>query len=123
MLKYNVVRYVTLQDWDALVENTYGRIYAFQQQGYKDRGTWSFVVPEVWDSYDEAEDAEQGKPTLEEWLARGPKAPTPGRKHGYEWEDDFWWSREFYPPFESVLRDLSKRGLVEPGKYILVIDW
>jgi len=122
MLKFNTTRYVRVQDWDDLVTVTYGRRYNFQQQGYKDRGTMHFDVPEVWDGeYDEAEYLDEDMPTFAEWLARDPKTPTPNRKH--EWEDEFWWDREFYPQFESVLRDLSIRGLVEPGEYVLVIDW
>ena len=46
MLKYTNKKVVNLQDWDDLVQKTYGRPYSFQQQdGGKSRGTYEFQVP------------------------------------------------------------------------------
>ena len=46
MLKVKNVQMIDVSDWDNLVEKTYGRIYNFQQQdGCKERGTFSLTVP------------------------------------------------------------------------------
>ena len=45
-LKFTTEKVVSVQDWDKLVETTYGRPYRFQQQnGCQDRGTFLLAVP------------------------------------------------------------------------------
>ncbi len=48
MLKYRNVRFVSDSDWDDLVQETYNRPYIFQQQdGCRDRGTFTLEVPSM----------------------------------------------------------------------------
>ena len=53
MLVYTNTKIVSLQDWDELVQKTYGRPYAFQQQyGCRSRGTYTINVPDLPSYYD-----------------------------------------------------------------------
>ena len=46
MLNIKTKKIISVQDWDRLVEKTYGRIYSFQQQDdCKERQTVDIVVP------------------------------------------------------------------------------
>lgn len=45
-MKIRTEQVISVSDWDALVEETYGRPYSFQQQdGCKPRGGFHFSVP------------------------------------------------------------------------------
>lgn len=119
---------IDLQDWDALVEATYGRPYSFQQQdGCKGRGkerlTVSLDDPDDYEEDtvpDEINGDEMGV-SFKAWLARDPK-----EWNGAEGDDrwlDLFWGRNFYPTAESIGHDLLKRGLIEAGEYVIDIDW
>lgn len=131
MLKVTKEEIVKEQDWNRLVEETYGKSYNFQQQdGCQERGTYEIEVP---CDYAEEEDAnmhdsipEKINGTLmgvkfQTWLDRDPK----------EWngdkEDkmflDLFWVRSFYPNINILANDLYKRGLIKKGKYTINIDW
>ena len=46
-MRTRTVNMIELQDWDDLVEKTYGRPYSFQQQDdCKERGTHELTVPD-----------------------------------------------------------------------------
>lgn len=126
-LKIRKASVIDVQEWDALVINTYGKPYRFQQQdGCKSRGTYELTIP-----CDYAEDFpnntipeivngnEMGV-SFEAWKARDPKEWN-GKE--YDWAVDLWWDRNFYPSIEIVANDLYKRGLIEAGNYIINIDW
>lgn len=129
MLKFRTVKIINLQDWDRLVEETYGRPYNFQQQnGCQPRGTYSFSVSDNDQPYDyendtipEVVNGDKMGVSFKAWLERDPKQPLPDR------EDSFglglWWDRNFYPSIEMVIEDLRKKGLIENGDYMIEIDW
>jgi hypothetical protein len=126
MLEYDTVRMVDLQNWDGLVEETYGRTYAFQQQdGCKGRGTETFKVPcEPWD-YDndtvpEVVNGNEMGVSFKAWLARDPEQKIPEDK-GYH--TGMFWTRSFYPSLGMVAQDLYEKGLIEEGSYTINIDW
>lgn len=49
---FKQVNIIEVNDWDALVEGTYGKPYAFQQQdGCKEKGSYRISVP-IKDPYD-----------------------------------------------------------------------
>lgn len=128
MLKSTMVKTIDLDDWNTLVEETYGRPYNFQQQdGCKARGTESLTI-----AAEGAHDFENA--TIHEvvngdkmgvsfaaWLTRDPEQKVK--------EDDpdfmlrFIWQRNFYPSAEMIAQDLLARGLVEAGEYMIDIDW
>ena len=126
-MKITKVNMIEVSDWDELVEKTYGRTYAFQQQdGCKQRGTFTFNVP------DEAEDYENDTVpevinhddmgvSFKAWLERDPKQLLPGQTH--EYEVALWWERNFYPNIQMIANDLHERGLLEAGQYTIDIDW
>jgi len=78
---------ISVQDWDKLVENTYGKPYSLQQQdGCKGRGIEWIDVPDQYYDHDEEESyMNDSIPELingneygvkfKTWLARDPKAP------------------------------------------------
>lgn len=122
---------IDLQDWDALVESTYGRHYSFQQQdGCKSRGkehlTVSLDEPADYENDTVPEEVNHGDMgvSFKAWLERDPKQPLNSpdewdRKNGLS----LWWGRNFYPTVDSIAHDLCKRGLIEAGEYVIDIDW
>lgn len=124
---------IEVYDWDALVEETYGRPYSFQQQdGCKERQLVCFIVPD-----EEAEGLDCENDTLPEivnhkqmgvsfkaWLARDPKQKLSADDQ-YPLSSDvcMWWERNFYPVLEMVANDLHDKGLIEAGEYYINIDW
>lgn len=127
MLKYKNVKTIDVDDWDNLVEKTYGKIYSFQQQdGCKERQMWGITVPS--DEYDfeatempfEVNGSEEGI-SFETWLNTTPEDTA---KHfDSEWENRLFWDRNFYPEVGMVINDLHKKGLIEAGEYNIDIDW
>lgn len=126
-MKIKQVSMIDVQEWDGLVEQTYGRKYSFQQQdGCQGRGTYEIEVP-CYEGYDfvattvpeNVNDPQMGV-SFEAWLARDPKAPIEdgGTRHL-----DLWWYRNFYPAIEAVANDLHAKGLLPAGKYTINIDW
>ena len=130
MLKYNNVREVRVQDWNKLVIDTYVRPYNLQQQdGCKPRGVEALVVPSydinedeyVHKSIDETDtDGEMGV-FFEAWLERKIDKEIPNQRYSFELKT--FWHRRFYPMLQVVANDLFERGLVEQGRYLIVIDW
>ena len=129
------VTMIDVSEFDDLVQTTYGRVYSFQQQdGCKERGTYEFTVypeghknnsypPEDFenDTVPEEINGEEMGVSFKAWLARDPK----------EWNGDpedarfvnMFWERNFYPHVDAVIDDLRKRGLIQPGTYVINIDW
>ena len=127
-LKFKTEKIISVQNWDALVQKTYGRIYSFQQQdGCKDRGLFRFSVPnsETCDFennsiVEEVNGPDQGI-SFKAWLERDPKQKIPNQQ--YNWELSLFWSRNFYPEFQMVANDLNSKGLLPDGEYAIDIDW
>lgn len=119
---------IEVQDWDDLVEKTYGRPYMFQQQeGCQDRGTFQITIPV--ENYSDEFDEEIPEKVNGEimgvkfstWLTRDPKQKLKGQTNN--WENSLWWERNFYPDIQMVANDLYKKGLIEKGDYLINIDW
>lgn len=127
-LKFKTEKIISVQNWDALVQKTYGRIYSFQQQdGCKDRGLFRFSVPnsetcdfEKDSIVEEVNSPDQGV-SFKAWLERDPKQKIPNQQ--YNWELSLFWSRNFYPEFQMVANDLNSKGLLPDGEYAIDIDW
>lgn len=130
-LKIQNVKMIDVQDWDNLVQDTYGRTYSFQQQDdCQERGVVNFTVPSKYHEDEEAEMHDEIPEIIngdvmgvkfEKWLERDPKQPVGGS--GEQWMIDMWWDRNFYPCFDTVVNDLYKKGLIEAGDYAINIDW
>lgn len=127
------VKMIDCSDWDALVEETYGRPYCFQQQdGCKARGTADLTVTSnsehgydfVEETVPEIVNGEEMGVSFAAWIARDPNQKLESRD---EWDRQhglrLWWRRNFYPTAESIAHDLCKRGLLEEGEYKINIDW
>lgn len=131
MIKFSNKKVIDVSDWDKLVEETYGRIYSFQQQnGCKERGTFEISVPEEnWEdefgdceSIPEEVNGEEMGVKFDVWLARDPKQPIQGHDK-LDYNTDLWWERNFYPDVQMVANDLHKKDLIEAGEYTIDIDW
>ncbi len=121
-------KFVSVDEWDSLVESTYGKPYKLQQQdGCKDRGVDTVEVPCA-DPYDHEENeipftvnGPKMGVSFAAWIARDAAKIEP------EWEYDFcrtlWFERNFYPSLQMVANDLHAKGLLAAGKYNIVIDW
>lgn len=134
MIKTKRIEQISVQDWDELMMETYGRLYSFQQQdGCKECGTYKFTVPVISpedyenDSVPEVVNHNDMGVSFSAWLARDPKQPLDGDGTGEatseQWEIDLWWARNFYPHVDIVIDDLYKRGLLPAGEYSIDFDW
>jgi hypothetical protein len=131
MIKYETKRIISVQDWDELVSETYGKPYSLQQQdGCKERQVENITVPdlEAWDfendTIPEEVNGDEMGVSFKSWLARDPKQPLNtgddwDRKHGVR----LFWERNFYPALGIIINDLHKKGLIEAGEYGIDIDW
>lgn len=119
---------ISVQDFDQLVIDTYGKPYSFQQQDdCKERQRVKVTVPEEC-SYEyenetvpEVINGEEMGVSFKAWLARDPK------EWGGKSEDarfiDMFWERNFYPEVQMILNDLHQKGLIDTGSYTIDIDW
>lgn len=121
------VQSISLDAWDKLVEKTYGRVYAFQQQdGCKARGTRKITVPVENpddfpnDDLPEIINSDQLGVSFKAWLARDPKQVVLDEDEDYT---KLFWERNFYPSLDMVVNDLHAKGLLPAGKYVINIDW
>jgi len=135
-LKINTIQTISSQDWDRFVEEVYGRPYSFQQQdGCRGRRTHRLTVSEPTED-DEPDDFENNTVpeevnhpemgvSFKAWLDRDPKKPLSGTGNDskHSWSLNLWWNRNFYPSIEMVAEDLRKKGLLEEGEYMIIIDW
>jgi hypothetical protein len=126
-LKTKKTQVVQVQDWDDLVQETYGKIYSFQQQDdCKDRGTIFINIPSEPcdfenDTVPEVINGEEMGVSFKAWLERDPN----------EWNGivshrsfiQLFWTRNFYPDVQMIANDLHARGLVDAGEYAIEIDW
>lgn len=111
-LKYTEKRIISDDNWDSFVQAIYKRPYCFQQQdGCKERGIYTFKVPQNGTEDRNQEDYEYGVP-FEEWLAADSKDMS-----------EMKWHREFFPDITMIIEDLYSEGLIEAGNYIINIDW
>ena len=126
MINYKTLKVISVQDWNKLVRETYGRPYNFQQQeGGQDRGLRHITIPEQDDDggmNDEiplhTQHEEMGV-KFQVWLSRDPEKLI----GTYPWETELWWDRQFYPDLQTVANDLHEKGLIEAGDYSIEIDW
>ena len=134
MIKIKDVKVITTQDWDGLIQDTYGKVYNFQQQeGCKSRGTFTLDIPSEYDNDAEMNDSIPEEVNGEEmgvkfdvWLARDPKQPLKDERDDRvqeQWTIDLFWERNFYPDIYTVANDLYTKGLIDKGKYMIEIDW
>ena len=131
MLKYTNRKTVDVSDWDNLVSETYGRPYCFQQQdGCKDRGSFSFEVPSKWGTEDYENDTvpeivnhNKMGVSFKAWLERDPEQPLSNKDDQNSFGLGLWWDRNFYPHVDMVIDDLYKKGLIEKGNYTIDINW
>lgn len=121
---------IEVQDWDKLVEETYGRPYSFQQQdGCQPRGTHEFTVPDeaydedMNDSIPEEVNGDEMGVKMAVWLARDPKQKLSDPDDQADYCLSLFWERNFYPDFQTVANDLHAKGLLEAGDYTINIDW
>jgi hypothetical protein len=127
MIKFQNKQVISVQDWDDLVVNTYGRPYSFQQQdGCKDRGNVSITIPSSADDYEkdtipEKINGSQMGVSFKAWLARDPNEWSVKPQQDYHL--DLFWSRNFYPNVQMVANDLHAKGLIPAGNYDIEIDW
>lgn len=130
MLNIKNEKVIDLQDWDELVQETYGRIYDLQQQdGCQERKRIHITIPDVAfdfenDSVPEIVNDPKMGVSFKAWLARDPNQPLDSpdewdRKHGLS----LWWNRNFYPELQTVANDLHARRLITEGDYVIDIDW
>ncbi len=126
-IKSENVKLINERDWSELVSAVYGRPYRFQQQeGCRDLGTYyRFTAPPPYtddeymnDEVQESLHSEKKGVKFKVWLGRN-VAETFAKKSTM----DIWWKRVFYPDVNAVVNDLYKMGWIEPGNYIICIDW
>jgi len=125
-IKTKTRQIIDCNDFDELVEKTYGKVYCFQQQDdCKGRGVEHFSVPcesydeEMHDSIPEIINGEKMGVKFKTWLARDTKQPFANGRS----DISIFWERNFYPDFGTLINDLHEKGLIDAGKYTIEIDW
>lgn len=127
-MKIKTIKQIDLSEWDGLVEQTYGKIYSFQQQdGCQPRGIVDITVPSNY-----AEDFENTEipfevngyemgVSFETWLNTTPEETL--KYFQNDFENRLFWDRNFYPSIDMIINDLYSKGLLEEGEYQINIDW
>jgi hypothetical protein len=107
------VKLISETEFSRLVSETYGRPYQLQQQGdmmgqdtmirvtVPDDGKWGCIGDEE---------------RFQEWKARDVTEPM-------DYTERLWWLRDFYPPFNEVLDDLHRQGILPQGDYVIHVWW
>lgn len=126
-MKTTEAKVVQVQEWDSIVEKTYGKPYAFQQQdGCKERGIFRITIPDETEDFkrdtvpEEVNHKDMGV-SFSAWLKRDPK--TPLKKETSKYSLVLWWERNFYPDVHMIANDLCEKGIIEKGNYVIEIDW
>jgi hypothetical protein len=127
-MKIKTIKQIDIDEWDGLVEQTYGKIYSFQQQdGCQPRGIVNITVPSNYvEDFENTEipfevNGEEMGVSFETWLNTTPEET---RKHFKEdYQNRLFWDRNFYPSIDMIINDLHSKGLLEEGKYQINIDW
>ena len=129
MIRTKTKQVIDLDDWDRLVQQTYGKPYSFQQQdGCKDRQMVDITIPDQAYDYennsvpDEVNGDKMGV-SFEAWLARDPKEWNGDPGDSAQWCINLFWERNFYPDVQMIANDLHSKGLIESGEYSIEIDW
>lgn len=130
MINFETVKVISVQEWDKLVVETYGRPYTLQQQdGCMERQRLGIKVPD--EAYDfenntipEVVNGEEMGVSFKSWLERDPNQKLDTKD---DWDRDhglgLWWGRNFYPDLQMVANDLHEKGLIPAGEYEINIDW
>ena len=127
MTKFKTVTVINVRDWDDLVKETDGKPYAFQQQdGCKERQTVTLKAPCKGcdfknDTIPEEVNGKEMGVSFKAWLARDPKQPIEGQK--YDYQNNLFWERNFYPDVSMIVNDLHTKGLIPTGEFAIEIDW
>ena len=127
-MKTKKVEMIEVSDWDALIKETYGMPYSFQQQGgCQPRGLVYIQIPDEADDYENTDmpeivnyEDERGV-SFATWLSRDPK--TLLTNNSCKFSLSLWWERNFYPELQTIANDLCEKGLIKKGYYAIEIDW
>ena len=129
-MKIKNIKQITVQEWDKLVEETYGKIYSFQQQDdCKERGVETIIVPvEDPEDFENTEipfevNGEEMGVSFETWLNTTPEDTSKHFNSDFQWKNRLFWDRNFYPHVDMIINDLYSKGLIEEGEYQIKIDW
>ncbi len=130
MLKVKKRNQISVNDWDNLVSETYGKPYSFQQQdGCKERGVETIYVPvKTPEDYETTKipfevNGEEMGVSFETWLNTNPEDTVKYFDSRFNWQNNLFWDRNFYPHVDMIINDLYKKGLLEEGEYDIKIDW
>ncbi len=130
MLKISNRQFVEVNDWDELVSKTYGKPYSFQQQdGCKERGVEEINTDDEWlEDFENTEipfevNGEEMGVSFQTWLDTDPEDTKKHFNPNFSWQNNMFWDRNFYPHASMIAKDLCAKGLLEPGAYIINIDW
>jgi hypothetical protein len=107
-LKIQNIKLVDCFELDELATRTFGRRYSSLESGNGEYNNGSVEFVSVPDRY-----PYQGDLTVEQWLAT--PLPDQGPPH-YGQEYDL-------PSVRTVMDELGKRGIIEPGEYAVHLHW
>lgn len=114
-LKSETIQRIEESDFSDLVQAVYKRPYRLQQSS--ELGQYEYLTLEVEElsQFDDETLAEVDR-EINEWVnSKLPKLE--GRAL------ELWWQRENAPDLEALVIDLTIRGHLKPGEYILTVWW
>ncbi len=128
MIKVREIKLIDCYDLDALVIETYGKPYCFQQQeGYRPKGLFYIEVPsnencedEMYESIPETLFTDKMGVKFDEWLKRD--ASLNCADYDSLLDVKLWWERHFYPSIYTLVNDLYNKGLILAGEYYIEIN-
>ena len=125
VVNFKNVKLISVQDWDALVTEVYGKPYNYQQQdGCKERGiSWNECPCESCDYNTTAipiqVNGEKMGVSFKTWL------DTPADEPWFtkDYKNIMCWDRNFYPEVGMIINDLHEKGILPEGDFGIEIDW
>lgn len=127
-LEVRINKTINCNNLDKVVEKVYGIPYSFQQQdGCKYRGFEYVTIPSP-------EPMDYNRETIpfqvngnikgvsfEAW--KNVNLEDIKSKFEYDFEENIFFERSFYPHLDQILNDLHNKGLIEAGEYQIEINW
>lgn len=132
-IKYKTPKVIECSDWDDLIIETYDKSYCFQQQDdCQPRGNHRITIENK--PYNKEEDPYPDSipfeingsimgVSFETWLKTTEEDINKKMPETYPGSNNLFWDRNFYPDLQIIANDLCHKGLIEPGEYVIEIDW
>lgn len=115
-------------DWNEFIYSIYKLPYNYQQQNDCQNKSIEISIPrDILDNWDDGADSIPYEVNGEEMCVKFDTWKNSDFKEmckhfDGEWRARLFYERNFYPDINPLLDDLYKRGLLEEGEYLILVD-